>query len=186
MKGSVDQKKVRQENPPIGFQCFDAIQLSLFIEKQGLVFYEKAAKNAGDPEIKAVFSRLAEEEKEHIQSLQAKARFLQPVLLKKSNLKKNADVDLYIAREVKGKVFPEVCGKGEKIPEPANDMEALEFGIESEKRSIEVLSRLLIEERKIDVRVIFSHLVVEEKRHLAELEKLKQNYLSSGKGGHDK
>ena len=56
-----------------------------------------------------------------------------------------------------------------------NDLEALEIGIEAEKRSIEVLEQLIKREKKIDVRAIFSHLVVEEKRHLAALEELKQS-----------
>ena len=55
-----------------------------------------------------------------------------------------------------------------------SDMEALEFGIESERRSIEVLSNLLENEKKLDVKAIFSHLMVEEKRHLALLKDLKK------------
>ena len=36
----------------VSFQCVDAIEISLFIEKEGLGFYEKAAKNVSDPESK--------------------------------------------------------------------------------------------------------------------------------------
>jgi hypothetical protein len=42
-------------------------------------------------------------------------------------------------------------------------MDALEFGIESEKRSIEILSSLLKNEKKLDVKAIFLHLMLEEK-----------------------
>jgi len=56
----------------------------------------------------------------------------------------------------------------------SSDMEALEFGIESERRSIEVLSSLLENEKKLDVKAIFLHLMVEEKKHLALLEDLKK------------
>lgn len=157
------------------FQCSDALQVSMFIEKQGLLFYEKAAKKAIDPEVRKIFSRLAEEEKEHLQSLNAKSRFLQPALKNKSAVRR--DVELFIAEQIEGRVFP----RFEEIDDenfPANDLEALEFGILSEKRSIEILSTLLHEEKKLDVRVIFSHLMVEEKKHLAMLEDMKADCLA--------
>ena len=50
----------------------------------------------------------------------------------------------------------------------------MEYGIESEKRSIHVLSQLLENEKKLDVKTVFSHLIVEEKRHLALLEGLRK------------
>jgi rubrerythrin len=54
----------------VSFQCADAIEISLFIEKEGLIFYEKATKNVSDPRVKDMFTRLAEEETEHIQSVE--------------------------------------------------------------------------------------------------------------------
>ena len=57
-----------------------------------------------------------------------------------------------------------------------SDVEALEYGIESEKRSINILSQLLENEKKLDVKAIFSHLMVEEKKHLALLEGLKEKF----------
>ena len=62
------------------FQCIDAIEISLFIEKEGLGFYEKAAKNVSDLRVKGMFLRLAEEEREHIQTLQNKLQFLKPAI----------------------------------------------------------------------------------------------------------
>ena len=53
-------------------QCADAIEISLLIEKQGLSFYEKAAKNVSDQRVKSMFLRLADEERDHIQILQNK------------------------------------------------------------------------------------------------------------------
>ena len=157
------------------FQCSDALQVSMFIEKQGLLFYEKAAKKAEDPEVRKIFSKLAEEEKEHLQSLNAKSRFLQPALKNKSAVRR--DVELFIAEQIEGKIFPRLEEVGDENF-PVNDLEALEFGILSEKRSIEILSTLLHEEKKIDVRVIFSHLMVEEKKHLAMLEEMKADCLA--------
>ena len=165
------------ENPTVSFHCIDAIAVSLCIEKQGLNFYEKAARKAKDPQVQKMFQHLADEEKEHIQTLQAKARFLQPVLQKKSSSRNQ--IDNFIAGELKGKVFPDIKGGTDgKIPDFSSDAEALELGIQSEQRSIQVLSELLMNEKKLDVRTIFLHLLAEEKKHLAGLEELKKSFSS--------
>ena len=162
---------------PINFQCADAIEVSLYIEKEGLLFYEKASRHARSTEVKTIFTRLAGEEKEHIQSLKSKARFLRPALVKKSQGAKKTES--FIAENLQGKVFP--AFDEADTPKPVTDKDALEMGIESEKRSIEILSELLNREKKIDVRAIFSHLVVEEKKHLAALEEIKKRVEAESK-----
>ena len=59
------------------------------------------------------------------------------------------------------------------------DREALEIGIESEKQSIVMLEKLLVTERKMEVRAIFNHLLAEEKRHLQILEVAKEECFGS-------
>ena len=152
------------------FQCIDAIEISLFIEKEGLGFYEKAAKNVFDRRVRDMFLRLAEEERDHIQTLQTKIQFLQPVISGK--VKAEARADAFVNEELKGKIFP--SSDAGTVQKYKSDVEALEYGIESEKRSINVLAQLLESEKKLDVKTVFSHLIVEEKKHLALLEGLRE------------
>jgi rubrerythrin len=167
-------KKSTSESIPgkqtVSFQCADAIEISLFIEKEGLSFYEKAAKNVSNPKVKDMFTRLAEEEREHIQTLQTKVSFLQPAISGKGITRRR--LDLFISNELKGKVFP--VFKTKAVQKFKSDMDVLEFGIESEKRSIEILSSLIENEKKLDVKAVFSHLMVEEKKHLVLLKDLKK------------
>ena len=152
------------------FRCIDALEVSLSIEKQGFIFYDKAAKSATDPRARTIFSFLANEEKEHIQALQNKARFLQPALKKKSFSRRN-EAENFIKNELEGKVFPPASECDEGVVK--SDLEALNIGIKAEKRSIEVLGQLIADEKKMDVRMIFNHLLAEERKHLAALEELK-------------
>lgn len=161
-------EKLRQAN----FQCIDAIKVSLSVEEAGSAFYRKAAKKASGRKVRDMFNRLAEEEKEHIKSLREKARFLQPALSRKSE---EENIDSSVTQKIMGEVFPRV--KSTDIPAFESDVEALEFGIESEKRSVKALSDLLATEKKLDVRAIILHLIVEEKRHLAALQSLKKSLL---------
>ena len=63
------ESELNKDSQGISFQCMDAIEISLFIEKEGLGFYEKAAKNVSDRRVTDIFLRLEEEEREHIQIL---------------------------------------------------------------------------------------------------------------------
>ena len=158
------------ENPGLtSFKCADAIEISLFIEKEGLAFYEKAAKNVFEHKIKAMFLRLAEEEREHIQILQTKIQFLRPTIYAKAA--KSETLVSFIREQIEDKIFPTFDKNFAK--EFKNDLDVLEYGIECEKRSIQVLNDLLANEKKLDVKSIFAHLVVEEKKHLLLLEELK-------------
>jgi rubrerythrin len=163
----MEKEKVKGEGlNRASFQCMDAIEISLFIEKEGLFFYESAGKKIQNPQVSAIFSRLADEERDHIQSLQEKTRFLQPAIVGRNRPKENL---VRFIEELKGKVFPAM----DALQDIDSDKQALELGIESEKRSIEMLQSLLEKEKKLDVKAIFSHLLVEEKKHLLMLQGLK-------------
>ena len=167
----IDKKNgLGNDSRTMSFQCIDAVEISLFIEKEGLSFYEKAAKNASDPRVRSMFFRLAEEEKDHIQILQTKIQFIQPAISGKGKVRRRTE--FFVNKELKGKIF---STSGTKTAQKyKSDVEALEYGIESEKRSINILSQLLENEKKLDVKAVFSHLMAEEKKHLALLEGLKE------------
>ncbi len=154
----------------MSLQCVDAVEISLIIEKEGLAFYEKAAKNVLDSRVKDMFLRLAEEERKHIQTLQTKVQFLQPAISGKGKTLRG--VDSFVVEQIKGKIFPTFELKA--LNKFKNDAEALDYGIEVEQRSIETLARLMENEKKLDVKAVFAHLMVEEKKHLALLEDLKE------------
>ena len=172
MKEAPKESALDKDSRDMSLQCVDAIEISLFIEKEGLAFYEKAAKNVLDSRVKDMFLRLAEEERKHIQTLQTKIQFLQPAISGKGKTRRR--VDTFVSEEIKGKIFPTFELKA--VNKFKNDVEALDYGIESEKRSIETLARLLENEKKLDVKAVFLHLMVEEKKHLALLKDLKEKF----------
>jgi rubrerythrin len=164
-KGSPEGEQMRRAS----FQCVDAIEISLFVEKEGLFFYESVGKKIKDPQVRQMFSRLADEEREHIGTLQEKSRYLQPAIA--SQNRHNEHLSRFISEELKGKIFPPL--KDSALQNINDDKQALDLGIESEKKSIEILQSLLEKEKKLDVKAIFSHLLVEEKRHLLMLKDMK-------------
>ena len=172
MKEAPKESEVMKDSRDISFQCIDAVEISLFIEKEGLAFYEKAARNVFDSRVKEMFLRLAEEERKHIQALQTKVEFLKPAISRKGKTRRR--VDFFLSEQIKGKIFPTFALK--VVKKFKNDAEALDYGIEAEQRSIETLARLLEEEKKLDVKAVFLHLMVEEKKHLTLLKDLRENF----------
>ncbi len=163
------RKTESAETDRVSFRCMDAIEISLFIEKEGLFFYESASKKVQSSKVREMFSRLADEEREHIQVLQEKSRYLQPAIADRS--RPGEHLSRFIGEELKGKIFPALSVSSAQNID--SDKQALDLGIESERRSIEMLQSLLEKEKKLDVKAIFSHLLVEEKRHLSMLQDLK-------------
>jgi rubrerythrin len=161
------------KNPVVKLKCHEALELCISIEQEGIIYYDKASKLVKNPKVKKIFTRLAEDEREHSKSLKGKTKFLQPALQKK--FEANDSLDSFFQKEVKGKIFPLDIDGDFSLK---SDKEAIEIGIESEKRSIEVLTKLLESEKKMDVRVVFSHLLAEENKHLAALESLKIELLA--------
>ena len=98
------KSELKTDTVRTSFQCVDAIEISLCIEKEGLLFYESAGKKVQDPQVRDMFSRLAGEEREHIQTLQEKARFLQPAIASRTRPKEY--LQHFIGEELKGKIFP--------------------------------------------------------------------------------
>ena len=172
MKEAQKESEVMKDSRDISFQCIDAVEISLFIEKEDLAFYENAAKNVFDSRVKEMFLCLAKEERKHIQALQTKVEFLKPTISRKGKTRRR--VDFFLSEQIKGKIFPTFALK--VVKKFKNDAEALDYGIEAEQRSIETLARLLEDEKKLDVKAVFLHLMVEEKKHLALLKDLKENF----------
>ena len=157
----------------MSLQCIDAIEIGLSIEQEGLAFYEQASRSVLDPNVKHMFLRLAEEERAHIKILQTKAQFLSPAISLGKSRNKRSAVN-FIDENIKEKIFPPF--ELEVVNKFKNDIEALDYGIKAEQRSIKILTQLLNNEKKLDVRAVFSHLMVEEKKHLALLEGLKEKF----------
>jgi rubrerythrin len=140
------------------------------MEREGIAYYEKAARKVSNAKVRKVLTYLARQEKDHARSLQEKSQFLQPAVQRRAAAK--PEVQRFIHDHILGKVFPDGAGKDSEDL-IRTDSDAVDIGIQSEKKSIEVLERLMAQVTKIDVRTVFSHLMAEEKKHLTELEALK-------------
>lgn len=159
-----------EEDLKATLQCSDALEICMAMEREGIVYYEQAARRVNNDKVRQVLTHLARQEKDHARSLQDKFQFLRPAVQRRTSAK--PEVERFIRDHILGQVFPTAEGKD---PEGLirTDLDAVDIGIRSEQNSIRILERLMAQVTKIDVRTVFSHLMVEEKKHLEELEALK-------------
>ncbi|HEW93001.1 MAG TPA: DUF2202 domain-containing protein [Thermotogaceae bacterium] len=142
----------------------DLIDVAVKIEAAGYEFYSKLSKKV-DNELSKVFIRLAEQERDHIdtfRSLLEKYRNISPVEL---STWANEEVKGYLTSFAQVSIFPKI--NTNEIPEKIED--ALKMAIDVEKDSIIFYDEI---EALVPDKTIIDEIIKEEKSHLADLSKL--------------
>jgi rubrerythrin len=146
-------------------------------EIAGQRFYNEAAYACIDPWAKEIFGTLAREEEVHTRlllleyrALTGQGRWLDP----KIALASGADVDIrqvtFPEEEPGEELFPPQVSAVQIVDRRASDLDALAFGIELEKRAIELYERAGQAAKDPLAQKAYSFLVGEETRHLDQLE----------------
>jgi rubrerythrin len=142
------------------------------MEQEGLAFYKAVAKAVSDPDVKAMFLKLASDEVQHVRDIE--------------RIEGHADQyfpsedDSLVAQYVEGLVDTKVFPPLSQVPEIAADAEgvvkAIDFGIGAEKRSIDFYAKTAAKAESADAIETLKRLRAEEERHLELLTELRRNY----------
>jgi rubrerythrin len=134
------------------------------MEEEGLAFYKAVAKQVADPEVKALFLKLASDEIEHVRSIEK----LERQTLDHAPDEQDALVEQYIRSLVDTKVFPdpsEAAAVGRSVE---GVLDALAFGIRAERASIAFYSKTRVLGRS----EVAGNLIEQEREHLRLLTEL--------------
>lgn len=152
-----------------------AIQRAIQSEIAGQRFYADAAFHCIDPWAKEVFDRLAQEEEEHVllllgeyESLMTQERWLPP----EAALQLGSGIDITKMAFPSGpatELFPSDWPAVQAIDRRADDLSALAFGLELEKRAMGLYQRKAEAAEEPVAREAYSFLVEEERRHYRQL-----------------
>jgi rubrerythrin len=157
----------------IQFNSLEILKMAISVEEDGEQFYQKCVAANSEPQVKKIFSKLAQQEREHQNYF-------------KKLLKDFDEADSSISREylyqeitsdylkslVDNQVFPDEEEATDEIA--ANLAEAIEVGIEAEKNSILLYQELVDTEKEPQTIKALKKLVEEEKDHLVRLKNLKK------------
>ena len=136
----------------------DALRIAIATERSGLEFYTRASRLTQDPRGKSVFQKLAEEEKEHLATLEARYKQLigaDPQLESRPTF-------LFFKGAANG-LFSEGA---ERLSRGVNDQQALMIGIRCERGSHKFFKKYGERFEDSEGKHIFMEFADEEKQHL--------------------
>jgi Fur family ferric uptake transcriptional regulator len=136
----------------------DALRIAIATERSGLDFYSRAARITKDARGRRVFKRLAEEEKEHLGTLEARYR----ELLQQDPQLESRPTFLFF----KGAANGLFAAGAEQLAAGVNDREALMIGIKCERGSHRFFKRYGEKFEDSEGKRIFLEFADEERAHL--------------------
>lgn len=157
-------------------KALEVIRGAIQNEIAGQRFYQDAASYCIDPWAKEAFVTLAREEEKHTalllgehESLATEGRWLPP----RAALEVGQEADIaqitFSGDEPGPALFPASSSPGQAIERGADDLSALAFGLQIEKRSITLYQRQADAATDPAGREAFLFLVEEERRHYEQL-----------------
>jgi Fur family transcriptional regulator, ferric uptake regulator len=135
----------------------DALRMAIATERSGLEFYTRAAAMTKDRRGRVVFQRLAEEEKEHLGTLQKR---YQTLLAKDPQLESRPTFLFF-----KGAASSLFASGAEELKKGVDDQEALRIGIRCERGSHEFFKRYGERFEDSEGKQVFLEFAEEEREH---------------------
>lgn len=136
----------------------DALRIAIATERSGLEFYSRAARLTRDARGRRVFEKLAEEEKEHLGTLEARYR----ELLQQDPQLESRPTFLFF----KGAANGLFAAGADQLAKGVNDREALMIGIRCERGSHRFFKRYGEKFEDSEGKRIFLEFADEERAHL--------------------
>lgn len=136
----------------------DALRIAIATERSGLEFYSRAAKITRDARGRRVFEKLAEEEKEHLGTLEARYR----ELLQQDPQLESRPTFLFF----KGAANGLFAAGADQLTKGVNDRQALMIGIRCERGSHRFFKRYGEKFEDSEGKRIFLEFADEERAHL--------------------
>ena len=152
------------------FSGSELLEIAIGIERNGMEFYQALADKTGKRDVKDIYIYLAGEEKKHLDTFQGMSDSLGQV---KPPETYTEEYMLYLKSLVESAIFSNVTEAQQKAAKLANEIEALDTGIQAEKDSILFYTELQNLVRERDRKVVLN-IVDEEKKHLRQLSELKK------------
>jgi Fur family transcriptional regulator, ferric uptake regulator len=136
----------------------DALRIAIATERSGLEFYARAAKMTRDPRGRRVFQRLAREERDHLNTLEARYKKL---LVQDPQLEARPTFLFF-----KGAAHGLFAEAADRLTQGVNDRQALLVGIRCERGSHRFFRRYSERFEDAEGKQIFLQFAREERGHL--------------------
>jgi rubrerythrin len=148
------------------FNEIEAVKIGQNMEKNGLAFYEHAAARTASPTVRALFVRLADDEKKHLATFEQLEDTLQANRRDEAGYEDDPALGAYIDRLLETQVFAAEGAVSRLAHEAKDDAAAMAVGMKAERDSILFYQEMLdFVDSKAAVEA-FQWILKEERRHL--------------------
>ena len=151
------------------FSGFEVIRAAMEVEKNGHRFYSTMAERAKSPLAKDLFSWLAQDEVQHLRTLED----LVPLYQEGAFWEDEEQFLPYLSRFRDQEIFPSTERLEEVLRSEESDLRALDLAIEAEERFAEYFHKAAQNARTDEGKKAFGWLAGEEDRHAAALKERK-------------
>lgn len=157
------------------FSGFEVIRAAMEVEKNGHRFYSTMVEKAVDELAREIFSWLAQDEVQHLSTLEALVPKYQD-----GAFWENEDEFLpYLQRFKDKEIFPSAERLDAALQQGDPDIKALDLAIEAEEKFAEYFHKAAEQAKTAEGREAFHWLAKEEDRHAAVLKERKEKILSA-------
>ncbi|GAB4190431.1 MAG: ferritin family protein [Calditrichia bacterium] len=150
------------------FSPYEIAQIAIGMEEDGFAFYDKAAQFAKNDKVKAIFYKLANDEIQHKKEFSEKD-FAQYFDDASDSL---LELDRYIKDLFKTEIFPSIENAEDYAKKIQSDKQAIELGMEQEKRAIKFYTELKKKVTLDKARMAIDDLIREETEHYQLLKEI--------------
>ena len=153
----------------ISYSAYEITKVAIEIEKNGYIFYQKAAKLSRSRPVSELFRGLAEEEIQHRVFFEGLAK-----LIPHKPDAETTPPDEYLSAIADAAILQQRKGMKAVAEQRLTDQEALDIAVQVEKNAILYYTELLrfVSEKE---KGMVEELVAEEKRHLTKLTSISNN-----------
>lgn len=120
------------------FNIYEVKQIALNLENDGFAFYMAMSSHTGSLKAKAIFLKLANDEKEHI-------KWINEMDIEEINVGSDADIVMindYINNVIKSGVFPNPEKSPEVMATILKDSDGIRIGMNAESKSVKFFDQL--------------------------------------------
>jgi len=151
----------------------ELLKVATKMEDMGYNFYLELTAKTKSAELKKLFTKLSNDEKEHQITFKKIISTYTDLESDKQNYVDSAEVDAYLITLLQADIFKEIARQKELLNALYNEEKAIQLGIEAEKQSITLYNKLKELFIEPETHSILDNIISEEQKHQKTLENLK-------------
>lgn len=146
----------------------EAVKTAALIEVNGYRFYKLMAERTDNKEAKAVFKRLAEDEKKHLKLIETK--FFPEAGFSDQITEEELEIEDYLEKEGKADIFTRRIDVDALLRQIDDPKKALIVALDTERHSVKFFENLSGRSRTEEGRRMYKELAEEEMSHVSQIE----------------